>query len=183
MKDFRLVLFLVVLTTGGFLFGCGSEEAGETERTAVPDEEAQVGEDGSGKSADWLAVEAMVDEVITRLRYQDKSGLYENEFQYLRDEENFDEYLRHGEVTWANANDLDSVEVRDITFFDRDSAWVEAVFHVRTADGKPEKSPQMLYAYYHQGRWIKPYMSDSKRQYDYEERIRQADEDSRDDSW
>jgi len=178
MKRFKPLAILAAISIL-LLAGCGGEQDQETQKT-TPD--AVEGEDtataSDGKSADFRAVEAVIDETIIRLKYGDKSGLYENEFEYLRDEETFEDYLQHGEVKWANADSLDHVEVADITFYDRDSALVDAVFHFVASDGTESKSETQLMAYYHNGQWIKPYVSRIDHQLEYEELIRQAEEDA-----
>ena len=186
MKGTKVLLFVagVMMTIGGI--GCGGDEG---EVAQIADTRATVEEtptrslvrtteapaSAGDRAEDWAAIVAMVDEVITRLSYGDKAGLYENEFRYLREQETFDEYLKHGEVTWANADSLEYIEIVDIEFFSRDSALVETIFHLTTT-GEDKESPMSLMAYYHEGRWIKPYMSQSNRQRDYDELIRQADD-------
>ena len=132
---------------------------------------------------DAREIRQMIEDVMARLRYGDKSGLYENEFPYFHENETFDDYLKHGEVSWANADSLDHIEIQDIIFYGRDSAWIDAMFHAITADGKIEPSYIRLQAYYQEGHWIKPYMSQYQAQVDYDKLIRQADEDSRKESW
>ena len=183
MRVSKTLLFGLFCFVGLMLAACGSREEPDIEVTVEGADTTAIAADTVERSDDWNEVAAVVDEVITRLRYGDKSGLYENEFEYLQDAESLDEYLRHGEITWANADGLDSVEITDITFFDRDSAWIDAVFHVHNADGISEGTEQRLMAYYHRGRWIKPYMSTIDRQLAYDEQVRQADRDAEDDSW
>ncbi len=186
MKGTRVLLFVaaVIMTIGGI--GCGGDEGDVVQvadTTAAVDEKpeaslvrtAEVPDSVGARAEDWVAIVAVIDEVITRLSYGDKAGLYENEFRYLREQETFDEYLKHGEVTWANADSLEYIEIVDIEFFGRDSAMVETIFHM-TSTGEDKVSPMPLMAYYHEGRWIKPYMSRSNRQHDYDELIRQADD-------
>ncbi|MFH1687560.1 MAG: hypothetical protein ABIE70_08570 [bacterium] len=177
------VMFMSVLLTG-----CGSKEADEkaaaitTAVTAPPAPAREVDFSKYGEhAADAQEIYAVIVDVIERLRYDDKTGLYENEFEYFRNEKTFDDYLLHGEVTWANADSLDHVVVKDITFFDRDSAWIEADFMMQRATGGLAASPIRLPAYYHQGRWIKPYMSRMSLQLEFEEKIRQADQDAGED--
>ncbi len=180
---YRILLFGLSCLVGLMLVVCGTREEPDADVAVEPADTIVVAADTVERSDDWNEVVAVVNEVITRLRYGDKSGLYENEFEYLQDEESLDEYLRHGEIAWANADGLDSVEIKDITFFGRDSAWIDAAFHIRNPDGVSEATEQKLLAYYHRGRWIKPYMSMIDRQLAYDDQVRQADEDAEDDSW
>ncbi len=186
MKGTKVLLFVAAVMMTICVIGCGSDESevvqiADTTTAAEERPEAslvrttEVPASAGNRAEDWAAIVAMVDEVITRLSYGDKAGLYENEFRYLREQETFDEYLKHGEVSWANADSMEYIEIVDIEFFGRDSAMVEAIFHMTNA-GEDKASPMPLMAYYHEGRWIKPYMSQSNRQHDYDELIRQADD-------
>lgn len=133
------------------------------------------------RAEDRAAILAVVDEVITRLSYGDKSGLWENEFGYLHAQENFDDYLKRGEVTWANVDGLEYVELTDILFFGQDSALVETVFHFANAEGTDEGQPMPLVAYYREGRWIRPYIATISHQLEYDALMKQADDDAGDD--
>ena len=177
------LLFSMVLT------GCGGKEAEDKPSTATPqivappDAAADVDYSKYGDHADDAReIHAVVIDVIERLRYGDKTGLYENEFEYFRNEKTYDDYLIHGEVKWANADSLDHIEISDITFFERDSAWVQANFFMPNAAGDLTASPMRLQAYYQQGRWIKPYMSRMSFQLEFEEKVHQADQDV-DEDW
>lgn len=133
------------------------------------------------RADDWAAIHAVVDEVITRLSYGDKSGLWENEFEYLHAQENFDDYLKRGEVGWANTTGLNYVEIVDILFFGQDSALVETEFHFANDQAMDEGQPMPLVAYYRNGRWIRPYVATIPHQVEYEVLMKQADDDAGDD--
>lgn len=179
-------LSLITLTVLSLMLaGCG-EKAGEgdtpgetvaaEERESTPADAYDFSKYGEHEQ-DAREIYNNVVEVIERLRYDDKSGLYENEFQYFREEKTFDDYLIHGEVQYANADSLDHVTIEYIEFFDQDSAAIDATFHILKADGTVMPSEVRWMAYYHQGEWIKPYMSRIQFQLDYEELIRRAEED------
>jgi len=189
----RDLLGLLLIASMAFAFiGCGGEEKTtpppQTQTPAVEDEPAagsfientEIPPDAGEHAQDWAEIMAMVDDVITRLSYKDRSGLYENEFPYLRAQEKFDNYIKRGEVVWANTDSLDYIEIKNITFFNRDSALVEAVFHNINENPKEPAATMPLMAYYWDGRWIRPYVSTINHQLEYDELIRQADEDSKD---
>jgi len=162
----RLLLTLILGAMTPALMQCGGDQ----------ESPAEIGGDSLSDSAQLVAI---VRSTVERLRYGDKSGLYENEFQYFHEQETYDDYLRHGEVTWANADSLDSIQVLAVQLFERDSAHLEVLYHMNSAgEVQPPPNRGRLKAYWHQGRWIKPYMSSIDRQLDYEELIRQAAEDS-----
>lgn len=185
------------MLVGGLLLlsgmvGCGggddtevppaSEQVVATEEPAgsivrVPDAPGATGE----RAADWAAIHAVVDEVLTRLSYSDKSGLWENEFGYLRAQETFQDYIKRGEVTWANVDGLKFVEIKDMLFFGQDSALVETEFHFENPQGIVEGQPMPLMAYYREGRWIRPYVSTISHQVEYDALMNQADDDTGDD--
>lgn len=176
----------------GALAGCGGGDETEVQPVSEPvvatEEEptsmvrmADVPGATEERADDRAAILAVVDEVITRLSYGDKSGLWENEFGYLHAQENFDDYLKRGEVTWANVDGLEYVEITDILFFGQDSALVETEFHFASPDGIDEGQPMPLVAYYREGRWIRPYVATIALQLEYDAKIKQADDDAGDD--
>jgi hypothetical protein len=161
--------------------GCG-QQADEPVTTEVDSDTipaVNIGPDFSrfgDREQDAQEIWANVDNTIERLRYGDKTGLYENEFAYFRDEKTMDDYLIHGEVSWANADSLSHIEVLDIIFYGRDSALVDANMHSLSASGEVAPSFVRWTAHYHEGRWIKPYMSRMNFQLEFDELLRQADD-------
>ncbi len=158
MKAVSLPLLVLFGLFCLLLIGCTSDEpevVQVADSTTVVEEEpaaslvrmVEIPDDAGERTEDWIAIHAMVDEVLTRLSYGDKAGLYENEFRYLREQETFDDYLKHGEVTWANTDSILYVEITDILFFDHDSAMVEALFHM-IAGGEGKASPMSLLAFF-----------------------------------
>ena len=93
MRDRKTTLILTVWFLIPVLFGCGGNDEATSE---LPGEDNGMADSTKvdGRSDDWKEIEKVIDETIVRLRYRDKSGLYENEFEYLRDEENLDQYLQ-----------------------------------------------------------------------------------------
>jgi len=128
-----------------------------------------------GKLSEEKVIEEILNEAITRLRYGDKSGLYENEFEYYTDEVNFDDYLKTAQMHYAQADTIAFVEVRHVEFFDRDSAHVDVTVHFEGPTGQKSFHRDELIVYYHKGRWIKPTISVIDLQKSYEEKIRIAD--------
>ncbi len=163
--------------------GCGGNETSDvtdalTTDTSTAEAPATGAVADEGKSPDWLEIESIVDEAIVCLSYRDKSVLYDNELPYLTDEETFDDYLKRGEVAWANADSLEYVEVADIIFYGRDSALVNSVFHFKGASGREWASDSQLRAYFRDGHWLVPYVSRIEHQLAYDDLIRQADDDA-----
>ena len=129
----------------------------------------------STEEQDRLEIETTLAETAGRWRYGDKAVLYEQEFEYLQVEHTYDSYLEIDRIKRMESDTVVAFEVKDVRFFDRDSAMVsvDVVFVGPTED--TTRMPQEWMMYYHQGRWIRPSLSSIKYQLDFEERRRQAD--------
>ena len=130
---------------------------------------------GVDETSEKKCIGEMLNETITRLRYGDKSALYENEFEYFTDEVNFDDYLKKGEISRAQADTVTFLEVKTIDLFDRDSALVDYTVHFEGPTGQKSYLDHKIVVYYHKGRWIKPTVTVLDLQLGYEEKIRVAD--------
>lgn len=185
-----IVTFSLMALTLVFVTGCGQEVEDQPTTAAssdTPENAPRFKYDGPDFSQfgeheqDAREIWGNVHNTIERIRYGDKTGLYENEFEYMREEKTYDDYLLHGEVSWANADSLDHIEILDIIFYDKDSALVDADFYMLSHTGDIYPSSIRWTAYYREGRWIKPYLSRLMYQMELEELIRQADEDASED--
>jgi len=156
--------FLILTAMFVLLLGCQSEKA-EQEEMSVEE----------GREADIQAIQATISEAITRWHYGDKAVLYENEFEYLRYEMTFDEYLEDEKVKLAEADTVEAINVLDAVFYGSDSADcdVEVVFlgpaEIETFDY------QNYRFYFSAGKWIRPFISRPERQKMFEENKRIAD--------
>lgn len=162
-----LLLFGII----AFFLGTCGKESGSEHKTVDAVAVQQVADSLSEEDR----IEGMLNDVMDRLRYGDKSGLYDNEFEYFTDETTFDEYLGMGQVRWANADTLTFIEVRHIEFFDRDSALVDVTVHFEGPTGQKSFLREKLQIFYHRGRWIKPTVTSIDLQMAYEGMIRVAD--------
>lgn len=146
--------------------GCSGEQGTrERQASAVTDTVAEM-----------QAIEESLNAVLDRLRLGDKAGLYENEFSYLTDEANFDDYLKRGEISWAHADTIEHLYIRSIRFFrEHDSARAEVEVRFKGLSGKESSIFQNIPIYYFNGRWIKPTISTRFHQDEYDELIRIAD--------
>lgn len=164
---FDKLLVIVVILCLVLAAACGKQ--GETPDTSAG---------GAGETASLTEEEIIgevLNEAIIRLKYGDKTGLYENEFEYMKDEYTYDDYLRMAQIRWAEADSITFVEVRRIEFFDRDSAQVDVTVHFEGPTGQKSYVRDKVVVYYHQGRWIKPTVSVIDQQLYYDEKIRVAD--------
>lgn len=103
-------------------------------------------------------IEQQINLVMDRLRYDDRSGLWENELEYFYDEMTFDEYLKIGRISNASADTLEFIEVRKITEFP-DSLVLSVGVHFRGPSGRESILSDQMTMYRKEGRWVKPTLS------------------------
>jgi hypothetical protein len=169
-KVSKRLLLMVVVAGVGLFWSCGKKsDSGDAGQDTTVVSKAE------GEHSEEQAIEDMMNEVLTRLRYGDKSGLYENEFEYAQDETSFEEYLGMGQIRFAQADTITFVEVRHVNFFDHDSAIVDVTVHFEGPTGKKSYFRDKVVVYYHRGRWIKPTVSVIDLQVNYDNMIRVAD--------
>jgi hypothetical protein len=135
-------------------------------------------ESGGGSRSlddDRREIAATVAETAIRWHYGDKTILYEQEFEYAQVEHTYDSYLQLPRIKKMEADTVHAFVVKDVKFFNRDSALVsvDVVFVGPTMD--TTHLPQQWTMYYHRGRWIRPSMSGPNTQREFEERRRKAD--------
>ncbi len=168
MSRVSIIVCMLFIISGVILGGCSSQKNDtKSDNTPMTAEEQ--------KSADWKEIENILNEGLTRLKYKDKSGLYELEFEYLRDEKTYDDYLAMGEIRWASMDTINHVEVLNIDFFDRDSAHVTIKYVFDSPGGGQSTTDDIVTVYWHQGKWIKPTVSIIANQLEYEEAIKAAE--------
>ncbi|NOY88569.1 MAG: hypothetical protein GXO93_04145 [FCB group bacterium] len=163
---FRSFLFLIIL---GYLFVIGCSNQSNKAKTAS---------DATGNQKIMTlkdTIEDVLNEAMTRLRYGDKSGLYENEFSYLKDTTTFDDYLKTGQMQYASNDSLSHIDVNDVELFNHDSARVKVTVNFEGPSGKKHSLDDKITVYYHKGRWIKPTISVIKHELEYENMIHQAE--------
>jgi len=163
----RICSSIILLVISGLLLvaaGC----SGESQQSDT----ASVEKPGLAVKAEPVTVrdtiEVVLNEVIDRVRYGDKSGMYYNEFEYLRQTMGFDEYLKQPAVHYAKTDTLKFLEVLDLNMYDHDSA--DVVLNVRSEgpSGIPSKVQDTLIVFYYNDRWIKPTLSNMKKQLEWE---------------
>jgi len=153
MKTFKLrrLAFAGALLA---LVGCGGQSDTDTADSAA------------AAGADSLTLdkqlEVQMNAVFDRLRYDDKSGLWENEFEYLREERTFDDYVTQPYIANASADSLVRIEVTSVERLG-DSAVARVLVHFDNA-GRKSVIDDKVTLYWHQGKWIKPTISRLKDQ-------------------
>ncbi len=148
----RVARFVIAAGLLLAIAGCGGPDS--TSTPATPQD-------------DRALIQESLTEVITRWHYRDKAGLYDNEFDYLRERMTFDQYLLTNEMK-LDADTVMGIEVKDLHLFGRDSAdvAVEIIF-----EGPKKIQTRMRDAFrmfYYHDKWIRPTLSNFDAQNEYE---------------
>jgi hypothetical protein len=114
-------------------------------------------------------IEKVINDAMTRLRYRDKSYIYDMEFQYYKDEHTFDDYLKERQILMAKADTLEYVDVVSAEYFGDDSAIATVEVHFKGPTGVESvlKQPGTVF-YKRDGEWIKPTLSKIDKQLQYD---------------
>lgn len=170
MQKFDLIRSLTPILFSSLLLvlSCSSktDSDAKTDTTSVADSTALSEDD---------KIEQIMNEAMDRLRYKDKSFLYENEFAYYREKFTFDDYLKERRIASAESDTLVHIDVKTVTYFGRDSAKVDVDVHFKGPSGKETILPEIgVPLYWHEGRWIKPTVSNVVAQREYDDIIEKA---------
>jgi len=176
--------FTTALAVLGLLAAVGCSD--QTEKPATDAQQTSTSTRSTGTSSyERVAEEAgstaqliedELSEEIARLRLGDKSGLWENEFGYLHDEMDFDDYRQTGQVNWAQADTIEFLDVQSVAIeSDSLSAEVGVEVTFKPPSGKEHSLVDTITVYYTRGRWIKPTVSTREMQDEYEDLVRAAD--------
>jgi len=169
-----LLLLELGAVLSGFMYGCGGDQSAE--QAGVDDATVSDAPDEPVTLAD--TIELALNEALRRVKYGDKSNLYENEFDYLKDQMGYDKYLTLGPVRYAEADSLSWVDVVSVDLYDTgeyDSAWIDVVVNFEGPLGDKHSLEDRIVVYRHNGRWIKPTASVISQQIDYDRIIHEAD--------
>ncbi|MDZ4722942.1 MAG: hypothetical protein SGI97_03415 [candidate division Zixibacteria bacterium] len=141
----RRVRFSLILACAGLITGCSDKSEKQ---------EDQANADSS--LSDKEQIQATFTEAIERLRYNDKSVLFDNEFEYIQEHFTLDDYIAFPQIVSAEADSTDSMVVSDVTIYGRDSADVSIVVVMKGPSGNITRFPTVNRVYHHRGRWIQP---------------------------
>ncbi len=120
-------------------------------------------------------IEATMNEAMDRLRFKDKSFLYDNEFAYYREKYTFDYYLTEVRIQSATADTLEHIEVLSVTYFGEDSLTADINVHFKGPTGAETVLKEIgVPLYWHEGKWIKPTVSNVIAQREYDAIIEKA---------
>ena len=165
MNKTRIVLHLTAALAAALIIGCSAGQDGDTSQGA-PEPAAMTAEEQIAHD---------LNEALVRLSYGDKTGLYNLEFPYLREETTFDAYLKLRSIEFAQMDSLDHLEVNAFNYFETDSAAVDVAYVFNSLSGEQTKLPDRLIIYKHGDRWVKPTASSLRKQMEFDDLVRQAD--------
>jgi len=181
-----LILVLVSAFGLAMIFGCGEKSPEEgldksaesTGQLVISDEDRERFEDSDlteKQLADLVTIEKMMHKTLIRWANRDKGGMYDNEFEYIRDKFTFAEYLNQRRIMRAMADSIVGYYATGAEFFDDDSVLVDDVVVFKGPLGQVTEFVNKDMLHWHQGRWIRPTLGTADQQRAYEELIRQAD--------
>lgn len=135
--------------------------------------------------ADSVTVEirAVLQELFWRVRANDNSVFYENEFPHLRETMNLDTYLsgvRFRQIRRPNSDSIIAITIDSAKVFgDTTLAYLQLMIRRPGADTTHTRGGvQKLY--YYKGAWIRPLSTTPKSNDEYYRRIRLYEEDAED---
>jgi len=177
-KHILPVALVSLLTLLALLFFCETQLLAQDTDTGTPAKDAD-----RVMSADEREINAVLQEIFWRVKANDNSALYDNEFAYLRKKITLDEYLKGVRFRRTRKPNSDSIIVLTL-----DSAKVTGdtavAYLTLTAQGDSAahfiKSQQYLFR--EDGRWIKPISTNFRDNNDFYRRIRQYEEDAKHES-
>jgi len=170
MQKFDLIRYVAPISFSSLLLilSCSSKTEGDlkNDTTSVTDTMALTEDD---------RIEQIMNEAMDRLRDKDKSFLYENEFAYYREKFTFDDYLKERKIATANSDTLEYIDVLSVTYFGKDSAKAVIEVHFKGPTGNVTVLKENgVPLYWHEGKWIKPTVSNVIAQREYDDIIEKA---------
>lgn len=156
-----------------YCYGCSSDETDNKKMTQKPKEEIAIA-NPYNLNEEELDIQDLLNEALIRLRYGDKTGLYNLEFEYFLDEYSFDDYLKRGEIQYAVMDSINHVEVKGCKFYP-ESVIVSIDWVFDSPTGKNSYHADKLKLFKQGDVWKKPTSSSYPHQLEYERIIREAD--------
>lgn len=162
----RYVAIISLAASLTLWFGCSKKESNDS---------ASVASGPARELTDSEQIQATLDEVVTRWRYGDKGGLYDMEWEYLRDRYTFDDYIAFGNIKPLSADTMERMVVTSAIIAPRESAlvYVDVIFKGPGGDTSIAKDTHLFF--HHGGRWVRPIASARNLQLEYEQVKRTAD--------
>ena len=157
LKDISVVTILILLT-----LSC-------SENKETTDKVESVVQNPTTPEGKEKLFEDILNLTMDRLRYSDKSHIYELEFPYYREVFTFDQFLQNSRIRGANADTLEFVDIVKLSMYEPDSAVAYVEVHFRGPSGKETvlKGDSLTF-YWFGGNWVRPTISTygGQRQHD-----------------
>ncbi|MCH9023826.1 MAG: hypothetical protein IH931_00700 [candidate division Zixibacteria bacterium] len=165
MHKFTLVMTILIL----LVLGCGENK--ETTQKVESTEQNPATPEGKEK-----LFEDILNKTMDRLRYRDKSYIYELEFPYYREENTFDKFLENGKIRGAKADTLEFVDIVKLSMYEPDSAVAYVEVHFKGPTGKETilKGDSLTF-YWYGDKWIRPTISTYDAQHQLDDIRQRAD--------
>jgi len=147
----KITMVIALLTL--LVLGCGGNK--ETKEKIESDAQNPVTPEGKEK-----LFEDILNRTMDRLRYSDKSYIYELEFPYYREEISFDKFLEIGKIRAAKADTLEFVDIVKLNMYETDSVVAHVEVHFKGPTGAESifKGDSLTF-YWYGGEWIRPTVS------------------------
>lgn len=164
IADYLRAALLVLIALAAF--GCGQEvDQGASDAASDTTADDRL----AGKSREWRDIQAMLDEVIERWRYRDKTVLYDLEFEYVRDQFTYDEYHDIPQIRHTHADTVYALDLLSLTLYeDGDSARGDVMATLVSSGGDTVRLTDNYPFYHRDGRWLRPTVGSYTVQQDYD---------------
>lgn len=110
-------------------------------------------------------------DLFTRIKLHDRSAIYENEFPYVKDRMNLQEFLSKPIIANYKSDTLNALQMDSITVWE-DTAYLYVQMEYVHADSSLSVKPLKLRWFKQDSIWIKPSVSTLGGQREFEEEIR-----------
>ena len=124
-------------------------------------------------SPDQAIVMQNCEELFNRIKVKDYEVIYENEFPYLHEKMDLEEFLNNQYIKWYNPDTLVAIQIDSAAVWkEGDSAYVFMELEWVLADSSLSVQSIRLPFHYVDDKWIKPTMSRLAQQKLYEEELK-----------
>lgn len=123
-------------------------------------------------SPDQKEILSNCEKLFIRIKVGDMAVIYENEFPYLLEKMDADQYLNDRIMKSYSADTLMAVELDSVTVFDEDTAYVHMKLEYLLADSSLSVNNINLRWWHINDEWIKPTRSSYEEEQNFEEEMR-----------
>ena len=112
------------------------------------------------------------EDLFSRIKVNDYSVIWENEFAYFREDSPLEEYLNNDYMKWYKPDTLIAIQIDSIVVSGEDSAYAAMKVEWLQSDSSLKIDTIRLPWIHSQDEWLKPTLSNLQRQLDFEEELR-----------